>query len=132
MVIVKDGFHCNIPKIESYLKEYKINHDSIVITISDGGWTLDVFGNTDGKNKINVFLPSWIPNRTKELAISKIITHEWAHIKGIDACKGSFFQRISCLMYESNRWQKEILCLPIQLLSGLKLCSHCRKRLGNM
>ncbi len=127
MITTKDGFSCNILKLESYLKTYKIDYDSLIITISKGGNTFDILGNTDGINKINIYYPSWIPNKLKELAISKIILHEYAHICGIKKCESSFFTRIRCIMYENKSWQKEMVILPLQLLSGINFCDKCKK-----
>ncbi len=157
MIIIESGIKCNIQVIQNYLKALNIDISGIPVTIKKGSWSLGSFGYyTKHSNIVNIvaydskwyYLAGGINassakkllarlfgrGMTKDsslanLAISKVIYHEWCHIHGIDQCRNDDkSKRYSCIMYE-NSWYQEIAAMPLQALQKFMLCDDCKKRL---
>ncbi len=156
MLIIEVGVKCNQSVIRNNLASWNVDISSIPVTVKAGSWSLDAFGNytkTGDSVRITAYDSKWFhiiggknasawaklmarvfgryskDTAVADLAISKIIYHEWCHIHGIDECRNpDKTKRHGCIMYE-NLWYQEIAAMPLQMLNKLALCDDCKKRL---
>jgi len=72
-MIVSTEYSGNINKVEKYIEKLGIDHTSYIIIVKDGTWTLDVFGQTNGR-RIEAYAPKWL-YWCRDFVNSRIIYH---------------------------------------------------------